>query len=401
MATLDGTQVFESVPTSGAAFLLTKPVKEAFSLAAPEGWAAEARHRYVVIRKPVTLAGYAATLETAFAAAQQSLDLASMLRIGHFGIRDAEAEHLVWWPEGTEQVLRVVFNTAFTIGISASGSVSDSSGRVISPSPLPPTVWHESGRYFRLSQATDDLFDSFRNLYLALEAILDHITPQLSNEKEGRWFRRALTDAHMRIDLSRFATPGTADPVSEIYRQLYTDTRNLLFHAKGSRPRYVPQGAASEKEAVTHAVRNMSQLYLALASQEFNLRHGGARFAPSVFNGIRQAFKPKLRLHVTDDRAPADPDQTAINPSGGVVVDLATAHAPEFDAPFTCVFIGSVCNPTSKIKEITRLGSTLDEKPAMFGDLEGVLTLEGVDRFEGHLGMRMRSAGSPKEQFPM
>jgi hypothetical protein len=32
--------------------------------------------------------------------------------------------------------------------------------------------WQESARYFRLSQLTDDLFDSFRNVCLALESIL-------------------------------------------------------------------------------------------------------------------------------------------------------------------------------------------------------------------------------------
>jgi hypothetical protein len=239
MATLDGIQLFDFAPTSGAAFLLTAPTREPLFVS-HDGWTAEARGRYIIVRKPVSLNDYDGTLDSAFAAAQQALDLASMTRIGNHAIRDAATEHLTWWPAACGQVLRITFHTMFSVGVGSTIEVRGADGEVI-PRPTPPPVWHDSGRYYRRSQTTDDLFDSFRNLYLALESILDHIAPQLPNEKEGQWFRRALTETHSRINLSRFAPRGAADPVDEVYRQLYTSTRNLLFHAKGSRPRYVPQ----------------------------------------------------------------------------------------------------------------------------------------------------------------
>lgn len=93
MATLDGIHLFELAPTSGAAFLLTKPVKEAFSVfsvAAPDGWVAEARHRYVVVRKPAALAGYATIRE----AVLHGLCAA----FAFFGCVPAE----VWWDKATK-----------------------------------------------------------------------------------------------------------------------------------------------------------------------------------------------------------------------------------------------------------------------------------------------------------
>lgn len=48
-------------------------------------------------------------------------------------------------------------------------------------------------RHFRLSQTTSDLFDAFRNLYLALESLLSTIAPMRLHpdgrpaEGEGVW----------------------------------------------------------------------------------------------------------------------------------------------------------------------------------------------------------------------
>src|SRR5664279_4158410 len=83
----------------------------------------------------------------------------------------------------------------------ADTEVRDAQGNIIPPPPR-STFWHESFRYYRLSQTTDDLFDAYRNVYLALESVLSTISPQKVNaatgriaEQEGQWFERALTDA--------------------------------------------------------------------------------------------------------------------------------------------------------------------------------------------------------------
>lgn len=395
MATLDGIELFEPGPTSGAAFLLAAPVKSAQSVT-HDGWTAEVRTRYLVIRKPVALAGYTETRDAAFQAAQRALDLLTMSRAANLSIRDADIEHLAWWPEPAGQVLRLTFITTMSVGTSAKVEVRDASRKIVPPPDPPPLIWHDSGRYFRRSQTTDDLFDSFRNLYLALESILDHIAPQRSDEKEGQWFRRALTEAHTRINLSRFAPRGATSPIDEVFRLLYTDTRNRLFHAKGSRSRYVPQGTEAEKEVVTAVVTNLSQLYLALAVKEFNARGVMSYVYPPVFDGIRIGIKDKLRLHATDDLVPATRERMTISASA-TVLDLTTRHVPEFDAPFCCGFVGTADNPA--LKRVTMLVSTADGEINAYGNLEGPLTLESVARLEGHLGFRMANASMPKLQF--
>ena len=113
MATLDGIQLFDSAPTSGAAFLLSVSVSESLSIS-HDGWNVEARGRYVVVNKLGSFAGYSKTWEAAYRAALEALDVASALRLVHRRIIDAETEHLTWWTEGAHRVLRVTFLSTFS-----------------------------------------------------------------------------------------------------------------------------------------------------------------------------------------------------------------------------------------------------------------------------------------------
>ncbi len=81
--------------------------------------------------------------------------------------------------------------------------MTDADGNLVPPVPTPPLAWHESLRYFRLSQTTDDLFDAYRNAYLALESILSSIAPQRTdaagkvNEGESGYLK--LAESHLGV----------------------------------------------------------------------------------------------------------------------------------------------------------------------------------------------------------
>jgi hypothetical protein len=112
----------------------------------------------------------------------------------------------------------------------------------VAPQPEPnPLVWHESFRYFRLSQITDDLFDAYRNAYLALESVLSSIAPQPTNpagkvtEREGDWFKRALIEADKIVPLASVVPSGIADPVQRLFDELYVNMRSAMSHAKSGR----------------------------------------------------------------------------------------------------------------------------------------------------------------------
>jgi hypothetical protein len=123
--------------------------------------------------------------------------------------------------------------------MSATFTVSGPHGKVIHSAPEPPLSWHESLRYFRLAQVTDDLYESFRNGYLAFESIASIRFPPLPpkpgskrGEPEGLWLRRALHSIDSQCPLRHAFAPSTPDPVSEFIDEAYANVRCKLFHAK-------------------------------------------------------------------------------------------------------------------------------------------------------------------------
>jgi hypothetical protein len=84
-------------------------------------------------------------------------------------------------------------------------------------------------RYYRQSQRSDDVFDSFRRLWLAVENLLDSIEPYvLGRDNEKRWLKRALGNAEKRIGLHRYLPSGlTGSPVDQAYRYFYDGREHI------------------------------------------------------------------------------------------------------------------------------------------------------------------------------
>jgi hypothetical protein len=118
-------------------------------------------------------------------------------------------------------------------------------GQVVPPTPQQQPTWHESLRYFRLSQLTDDRVEAFRNAYLAFESILTlqyprHVFPprraggRARYESEGVWLERALRAVDSTNPLNQVFVSRTGDCVQEFIQDVYTTcdvvcfTRNLV-----------------------------------------------------------------------------------------------------------------------------------------------------------------------------
>ena len=218
MAQLDGRLLFQpgGPLTSGGIFLLNGKSPESAEKVLAGRWTVEVRagSRYVLARRDMPLAGYEDARNEAFRAAQQGLDFLAIFRVADLSIKDARDEHLAWWADPAGIVLRHTFTLPFSVTISSRARDRGADGAAQIRLQASRGVWHESLRYFRLAQVTDDLFDAFRNLYLALESILAQIAPQKRNppEPEGVWLRRALGEVKNRIDLTPFVPRGTPDP---------------------------------------------------------------------------------------------------------------------------------------------------------------------------------------------
>jgi hypothetical protein len=142
--------------------------------------------------------------------ANRALDIMGIRGKRSMALDDVAVTNVTWWNNGSELVARLLATSSMSVSLSATAEVRDASGNLVPPPPTSSPTWHESMRYFRMSQTTDDLFDAFRNIYLALESVLSHIAPVRmrpngrSDEGEGQWLKRALNVAVQTVDLKQF-----------------------------------------------------------------------------------------------------------------------------------------------------------------------------------------------------
>jgi hypothetical protein len=276
--------------------------------------------------------------------------------------------------------------------------IIDALGVEREPSPDPEPAWHPSFRYFRLAQVSDEVFDAYRNLYLALEAILSTETPRGRGERESDWLLRALTEAQAGgTNLAAYAPPGATDLVQAIRQELYSDVRTATFHAKVGAPSLLPLDPV-DRRAVVESLGRLAGLYLDLAQRVLNTR----RFAGAVMKGgfdlMVGSLVAEVKVQVTDDETRIDADSTSVNPGGGRVEAMATRPSPEHDEPFVRTVLAEV--PVHKLDGLTHVARFVtvasDETPVTGGQLEARLTLGGFDRLEALMGIRGLNVRLPR-----
>jgi len=342
--------------------------------------------------------------------ANRALDIIGMRGRSSIALDDVSGTNVTWWHDGTEQVVRLLSTSTMSFSGSATIEVRDANGDLVPPPPEQSPIWHESMRYFRMSQTTDDLFDAFRNIYLSLESVLSHSAPVHLNaqgrptEREGDWLKRALTVATQSVNLKMFLrNPGAAatDGVDEVYQELYIDVRTAIFHAKSGRPVLLPQDL-SQRELVADAKERYARLYLALAEQTFNTRFllgGPTTYAASE---IGKAVAREAKVAVTSDTTPASSHDNALSPNGELVHAFTAVHAPELDEPFVMFHKGNASSAMlTPIDSVSRFGSIHDQTGELLivDRLPGSLALAGFERVEVVIGVRIASGNAPRTRY--
>lgn len=196
--------------------------------------------------------------------------------------------NLLWWTEGAERFARIVLPIAFRTRVRCDVEVIPGVGRVLSQTPKPSPVPHESLRYFRLSQCTDSLFDAFRNAYLALESILADIRPKAAREREREWLLAALRVSQTVSPLSLILGCPERDLPHLFYQRVYTAVRCPLFHSKALG---LDPANPGDRQLVLTAYELVIRSYLSLAAVRFNLsQRGGGGLTPDSFDSLRSAM---------------------------------------------------------------------------------------------------------------
>jgi len=339
-------------------------------------------------------------------AAQEALDLWSMRGDTNLVIEAAESHHVAWWTEGADIILRIVAVSDLGVAMSVRATVTDAQGREVPQSAPPAVQWHPSFRYFRLSQTTADLFDAYRNLYLALECLLATVVPMRlaptgkPAEGEGAWLGRGLNHVHQHLfDLTPYAHRGVAgNPVQIVFDDLYTATRTALFHSKSGRPVLLPHGTA-DRSAVLESLDRLARLYLRLAAEALNARRASSAM---TYVGFDMATQFKATIAVSDDPSPLSEGDTVLSPAGRSVSALATRLAPELSKPGLKFWIGDISarDLLQTVSPVRRLG-LLEQDHLLVVDAfeDDGLDPTGVTRIEAAIGLRLVNRDQPRFRY--
>jgi hypothetical protein len=162
---------------------------------------------------------------------------------------DAPDEYFAWWRDGGKSVIAVVDTGTFSFHVPPiSIEVRDARGQIVPPTRVTPQH-HIGFRFYRLSQVSDDLYDAFRNMYLAFELLLSAKYPK-GVEHEIDWLRASLVASTVDLNLVSLA-PAGADPVTHIIDKVYLNARLPLFHAKDGRTYFAPVTSNRDRRRYT------------------------------------------------------------------------------------------------------------------------------------------------------
>ncbi len=410
MATLAGILVADkySVLDSGAVFLLAQKCNVSEVVYLDSGSEVEIQKDcpYVAARiKGASDANDA--FHEGHEVAQKGLDLLSVTGKADLSIKNASDECLMWWREKTIQILRVVAVTKIPVTFEATlGIQTDKNGNIIPQPPPPQLIYHESLRYFRLSQVTDDLFDAFRNAYLAFESLLEKVAPRESTERRGRrsweregdWLKRALGVANNIIPLSHAYNTTNPDIISDIYDKIYKNIRCSIFHAK-SQSRLLPQNLA-DREIVSEGLDSLTRIVLLLMKNWLHVGQPRGGMAYSAFDMMAESILLNSIIVVSDDDAPLDDSETLHGLTFKASVTMLTKYAPELSKPGLNSILGTI--KTGELKNLCKISKFIlfhNEKLVLGSALEAPLTYDSVDVLEAQISVQLRNVREPKRFF--
>lgn len=414
----------------GAVFLLhTSPrYTESVSL---DGWITTvvAGERAVVTRGPSNAKNFAETLDLATGMANRGLDYLSVTGRADCAIREASDDCLVWWRDrvagGVIVRCRMVPTLSTDLRMTMHATVTDSNG-VVQPSPPPPSpMIHDAFRFIRMSRTADDLYDSYRNLFLAFECLLSDIRPQQRRlgqrrlfgllppdpnrplESETAWFKAALAAAETLAPLDDMTPDDVTNHKKWIYKHMYEKQRCALMHAKQGRSGgyFLPQGQVDRGDLID-SMGKLSWYIGILIEAHLRVRRDRGTFMSAFMKG--ELSKSVLREHevvLSNDPQPLIRQGTNFISDDATTIELVKdAPVEDPDSPGVWTSLAH-CDPADLdvLGGVRRFGAkpvSGQEAAQAVSELAGLLTFgSDVKQMEVQYGHRITNRSEPRTAF--
>jgi len=332
---------------------------------------------------------------------QRYLDLLSYERFTVSELEGVGTGHVLLYARDNLRIVEIMATSDLGMGVSVTAAVYDYEGNPKPTPPRQPAVWTPALRFYRLSQASSDLYEAYRNLWLGLETLLSTISAKRAEEGERKWLRRVLVEVAARIDV-RPLLPDSRDLADYMLADQYERMRCYLFHAKPEDGMAAP--TLPDPESLALAYAQLIRIWRDIAHHLIGVRQGGIGVV--TYEGFRALlftpFASGLDVVYSDARVPAGNEDKQINPGGAVRIKLENACYQDGAMPGLVSVSATLPMPAQgSLPELWRFGCEIGPEKVLFcvGGVEGGLGLSGIDQLDIQQVFRLKNASSPKVAF--
>ena len=338
-----------------------------------------------------------ALLNAAIDVTNRALDLLSIEGQEHLNTRAPASDCVLLVRESGRVIVRFSAVSDFPIRSHFSIEVRRGDGTVEPQAAVATPAWTPAFRFYRLAQSGRDLFDAYRNMFLALEALLDQLFPKNRREGEKVWLVRSVAAVGSKVDLPSLASPGAIDLASDIVDRLY-GIRVQLFHAKSGR-------ALLPDERVGYtAVAEAYPILVKLCTEIIRRWLGPPRGSSVVtYQGFRLMIENAFAataVAVTADDTLAKHSDTAASPRGLPLVTFASPAEVLETSPGRMTLEGrtdvAALPPRQSVGRVVVL---MNGQTVVVSSITGGLVLDGADIFETATTLRLVNPDLPRTEF--
>lgn len=365
----------ELTGAAGAAFQLRKPAPLSVNFEHMQGRVVLREGSALVVVIPASVPDNFSVREVAWQATQESLDVLAAKKRAVLATSRGDTEYLVWSQESEGYSLTCVSTIEYRWSMQAKGTV----GTLIESPPTPPIVHHLALRFYRMAQCATDLFDAYRNAYLALECLISDVAAKLPNESELNWLQRVVSGPLAD------GVPGGCDPMQTL-TDIYKAGRNPLFHAKLGETFYPPD--TEERERVQELFERLTVLLVCLL--QYKLGNHVVRRSGSI-SRVAQDSQARILFAVDEIRFQADRGSVSATPTVEIV---------DYPRRFRQLWAKLVVSKPRALTRLQRVDFLRDGAPHLHTVMMEAVPIERVSHLEFQLNVINQNVHAPRGAHP-
>lgn len=328
---------------------------------------------------------------------QECLDILSMTGEEDLATRDYTDEYLVWWLDDGKNVFSYIstMTLSFSLG-NATVIIQDKYGNIV-PQTEKALIYSDAFRYYRLAQISDDLFDSYRNMYLAFESFLSTVYPK-GKELEINWLKNSLSSSESSLRLNNLIPPGTTSAVDYIVDTIYLNARLPLFHSKQGKTKVIPT-ILSDRIGISKALNLLTKIVIQMSETWYSCsRKSGwinLKFIEEYYNKV--LINSKF-VYSDNSNYTMDDDLESISIKQGTKFE--SQYKDRFMGEYRPNIHGHLEISATQGKGPLYVIFVINEKSVQFvSSPESFIDLTGFNRLEITLFLRGYNASQPKSLF--